>query len=329
MDNAYSLPASSTLEAFLGEAIDRSAFISAYLRARDIPHAIVELAGKRHIVVRFESDAYNPLFRMKTLVAHYDRAPDTPGANDNSAACFQLLLLAQRLARWMTERPAGAMAAHNVRIIFTDGEEAAGTKGVAGQGSFALGEGFRKLKMTEDDVFVFDACGRGDTLIVSTAGIGGTSGGTKRGIFSCLSHGHGARRPEELANRLHSLHDRATELAKKTSRDAWLELCTPYSDNAGFLASGIASQVITVLPHGEAETLVRAMGEGQNAQREIEEAIALNRKVTQGSYLADVIPETWQLMHTKADCARTLTSDAFTLMARFLDTLAAYQETAI
>src|SRR5512133_707767 len=103
------LPASSTFGAFLAPDLDRCAFISAWLRAREIRHSVVELAGKRHIVVRFADDAYDPRFRMKTLVAHYDRSecPEGPkwpqgnqcssGANDNSAACFQLMLFAERL----------------------------------------------------------------------------------------------------------------------------------------------------------------------------------------------------------------------------------------
>jgi len=82
-----SIPASSTFRAFLEPSINRCAFIEAWLRARDIPHTAVDLAGKRHIVVRFDPASYDPRFRMKTLVAHYDRMPGSPGANDNSAAC--------------------------------------------------------------------------------------------------------------------------------------------------------------------------------------------------------------------------------------------------
>ena len=120
---------SSIFTSFLDPNLDRCAFISAWLGERSISHTIVELAGKKHIVVRFTSDAYDPRFRMKTLVAHYDRADGTPGANDNSAACFQLMLLAERLASPRVK----SYGTHNVRIFFTDGEEAAGTGGIAGQ----------------------------------------------------------------------------------------------------------------------------------------------------------------------------------------------------
>ena len=159
-----SIPASSTLEDFLAPGIDRGAFIGGWLSERDIAHSVIELAGKRHIIVNFPTGSNDPERRMKTLVAHYDRAERTPGANDNSAACFQLMLLAERLrnGRTLTERR--SPIAHNVRIFFTDGEEAAGTCGITGQGSFALGEGLRKLGIS-DDVYVFDACGRGDTIV--------------------------------------------------------------------------------------------------------------------------------------------------------------------
>lgn len=336
MDSSADLPASSTLEAFLAPDLDRAGFIAAWLRAREIPHTVVPLAGRRHVVIRFDQSAYDPLFRMKTLVAHYDRAPGTPGANDNSAACFQLMLFAERLCRRERERPEGKGLAHNVRIIFTDGEEAAGTKGVAGQGAYALGSGLRKLKMTEDDVYVLDATGRGDALVLSTA---------------CVAKKKHAARPAALDARLAALHESATRIAQDAATGSWMTLLTPYSDDAGFLASGIAAQVVTVLPRLEAETLARALAEsgldsgpagggtsdvavraqpGTGLRREeIERAVSLNRKLPAGSPLADIIPETWRLMHTPSDCARTLTSDAFVLMARFLDALASSMEIAL
>ncbi len=300
LPESSTLPASSTLEAFLSQGIDRALFISAWLRARDIPHSVVPLAGRKHVVIRFEQGAYNPLFRMKTLVAHYDRAEGTPGANDNSAACFQLMLLAERLARG--EGVSAHGGTHNVRIIFTDGEEAAGTKGVAGQGAYALGSGFRKLKMTDDDVYVLDATGRGDVLVLSTA---------------CVSK----KKPGVLDARLAALHESAAKVAQAASPSSWMTLHTPYSDDAGFLAAGIAAQVVTVLPRAEAETLTRAIADAKPAG-EIEKMISLNRRIPAGSPLERVIPETWRLMHTEGDSAPTLTSDAFVLMARFLDALA-------
>lgn len=314
---------SSTLEAFLAEGIDRVAFISSWLGARGIPHAVVPIAGRRHVVVRFPAPAYDPLFRMKTVVAHHDRVGGTPGANDNSAACFQLMRFAERLARWDRERPAGAKEAHNVKIVFTDGEEAAGTKGVAGQGSFALGSGFRKLRMTDEDVYVLDATGRGDTLVLSTAALPSREGSGREGT-----------RPSRLATRLVGLHETAVRLAEKAAGRSWVTLHTPYSDDAGFLAAGIAAQVVTVLPRNEAEALERAFaesadrspGERRFSREELERAITLNRNHALPRDIGRVVPETWRLMHTEADRGNTLSGEAFALMDRFLAEIAVSAE---
>lgn len=302
-------PASSVFASFLAPGLDRCAFISEWLRARRILHTVVELAGKKHIVVRFAPDSYDTRFRMKTLVAHYDRAEGTPGANDNSAACFQLMLLAERLA----SPNARSYGAHNVRIFFTDGEEAAGTEGIAGQGSFALGSGLRKLRMTEDDVFVFDACGRGDTLILSTAGM--KNGGS-------------------MGERLGILHGRSAAIARSVAGGNRMSLHTPYSDNAGFIASGIASQVFTVLPQAEAQALALALereisreretgGEKRCVKKTLESSLTKNQYGTDPAESGDpAIPETWKLMHTAKDSAETLTARAFILMEKLLDEIA-------
>jgi hypothetical protein len=315
MTHASDLPASSTFEAFLQQGLDRCLFISSWLRAKDIPHTVVELSGKRHIVVRFDSASYDPRFRMKTLVAHYDRAPDTPGANDNSAACFQLMLFAEKLVS-RNHKPADLPVAHNIRIFFTDGEEAAGTKGISGQGAFALGSGMRRLKMTDDDVYVFDACGRGDTLILSTAGF--TADGKKESSL----------RPSRLTLILENLHKRSAELARSAAGENWIRLPTPYSDNAGFIASGIAAQVYTVLPNDEAAGLLRALSGTDLSSKELLAAVTANKALSADSPLAPLIPETWRFMHTKKDSASTLTAPAFALISALLDAIARHMEIA-
>ncbi len=300
MDSIVAVQSSSTFETFLSEELDRCAFISAWLRAREIPHSVVTLAGRKHLVVRFDSSAYDPRFRMKTLVAHYDRAPGTPGANDNSAACFQLMLFAAQLA-------APGAGAHNIRIFFTDGEEAAGTKGITGQGAFALGSGLRKLKITEDDVYVFDACGRGDTLVLSTAGID--------------EKGKSPFRMKQNA-----LHERAVELALRVSPENWVRLPTPYSDNAGFIAAGIPAQVITILPHTEATALIHALNTESGERQRLIRVITGNHRLETGSPYLAVIPETWLLMHTEGDSAATLSASAFRLIEHLLAEIAARRD---
>ncbi len=149
-------------EFFLAPDCDRYKFLCTLLSDSGIDYSSIILEEKKHIHINFPKRAYNPLFRIKTIITHYDRVMGTPGANDNSAAVFQVLNFVQRL--WQSP------GFHNMRIIFTDGEELGVEQGVSAQGAFAIGAKFRKLGITNDDVFVFDGCGRGDVLVISTAG---------------------------------------------------------------------------------------------------------------------------------------------------------------
>ena len=292
----------SIFKAFLEPDVDRPAFIAAFLRAREVPVTEVTLSGKRHVIVRFRPEAYDPRFRMKTFVAHHDRVPGSPGANDNSAACFQLMIFASRLA--------ASAARHNVRIIFTDGEEAGGVTGIAGQGSFALGNALNARGEDLGDVYVFDCTGRGDTLVLSQSGLSG------------IAH-------RALSERMASLHERARQSARAYAQGDWICLPTPYSDNAGFLASGIPAQVVTVLPAEEATRLLasqsplaRSGAPATERARSLKDAIARNKAPSSQDHGADDYPDTWKLMHTAADSSLTLTASAFTLMRDFLDGLA-------
>lgn len=322
-------PASQTLLAFLAPDTDRPDFIRRWLTERGVPARILELAGKRHVIVRFASDAYHPNFRTKILVAHHDRAGDSPGANDNSAACFQLMQLAERLAGSGNSALAGARwknalrKAHNTVIIFTDGEEAAGTGGIRAQGSFALGSGLKTLGFNDADVYVFDACGRGDVLVLSEAGLPGNKAGRK-------SANRGGFQASAFAQKTAALRDQARHIAREAAPGKWITLLTPYSDNAGFLAAGIAAQVVTVLPQTEADTLLFALaGKGKGISgtgdvADLERLVAANRQIPgTDSALQELIPETWRLMHGPGDNPATLTPEAFALMAGFLDCLAA------
>lgn len=264
-------PPSLLFNAFIAPHCNRLSFIEAWLKAAGIPSRKITLAGKTHLIIKFNSSFYDPRFRAKTLIAHYDRVPQSPGANDNSAACFLLMDLAYKLQSRELHAPI-----HNCTIIFTDGEEAAGTNGVKAQGAYALGEGFRRLGIRDSDIYVFDACGRGDILIISTSGMY-------------------QKTKKKLQDSLERLHDRTAILAAKTSPESWARLLTPFSDNAGLLASGIASQVITVLPQIEASLLIKD---------------------------ADHKPETWKIMHTEKDTVESLTPEAFKLVSRFLEQLA-------
>lgn len=292
---------SGLFEAFTAPDADRLSFLERLLKANSVPCSVVNLRGRSHIIVRFGKTAYNPFFKMKTLIAHYDRdgVGLSPGANDNSAACFMLVDLAVKLL---------PVKDHNVRIIFSGAEEA-GLNGVASQGAFTLGLGLRKLKLTDSDVFVLDACGRGDTLIVSTSGL----------------YTEGKKLPGNFIKKREELFQRATDLAKKNS-SGWLSLPTPYSDNAGLTAAGIPAQLITVLPHSEAEKLLEALKDSRARNGDISSIesriFAFNSGKNKQPETEDFIPLTWQDMHGVNDSIENLSPTAFSLMETFLSNLA-------
>ena len=298
-ENEDKLPNSDLFKAFLKKDLNRCDFISQWLSAHNVPHSIVNLAQKKHIIIKYPAQFYDKNFKMKTLTAHYDRAPDTQGANDNSASCFILMNFAKKLCSYT--RP------HNIKIIFTDGEEA-GAAGLKEQGAYTLGTGLKKLKMDGDDIFVFDMCGRGDTLILSRSGIFG--------------------RDKAKTKRLDELHKRAGLIAQRACPNKWLSMLTAYSDNAGFIAAGLFAQVITVLPRKEAETLLHCLpkekltGQNKTAMGELTDMVIKNQKPPQGSPFEKIIPFTWQLMHTADDKIETLNSEAFTLTEKYLTALA-------
>nr|WP_303933006.1 M28 family peptidase [Treponema denticola] len=298
-ENEDKLLNSDLFKAFLKKDLNRCDFISQWLSAHNVPHSIVSLAQKKHIIIKYPAQFYDKNFKMKTLTAHYDRAPDTQGANDNSASCFILMNFAKKLCSYT--RP------HNIKIIFTDGEEA-GAAGLKEQGAYTLGTGLKKLKMDGDDIFVFDMCGRGDTLILSRSGIFG--------------------RDKAKTKRLDELHKRAGLLAQRACPNQWLSMLTAYSDNAGFIAAGLFAQVITVLPRKEAETLLHCLpkekltGQNKTAMGELTDMVIKNKKPPQGSPFEKIIPFTWQLMHTADDKIETLNSEAFTLTEKYLTALA-------
>ena len=324
LEQAQAIIASPFFSAFLEPAADRRTFIAERLAAQGIPYRTVTLQDKTHIVITYRQSAYNPRFKMKTLIAHYDRAAGTQGANDNSAACVQLLLFAQTLLQ--------KRDAHNIRIIFTDGEEA-GADGIKNQGSYRLGQGLRALSMQQDDIFVFDMCGSGDTLILSESGI----------------YGRDTRKTAALT----ALHRRCRIYADAACRGRWLSLPTAYSDNAGLISAGLTAQVITVLPRAEAELLIRYMphsagtplsgnvhsagchrsagaeiSANESAAQALQRCIITNAHVPPDSPLAAVIPQTWQRMHTPQDRLETLTPQAFILVDKMLRYLAEVKETA-
>ena len=79
----------SEFQEFISPACDRAAFIQNYLAKAGIECPVMQIEGKNHLYVKFPRQQYDPMFKIKTVLAHYDRIGC--GANDNSAAVFCLL----------------------------------------------------------------------------------------------------------------------------------------------------------------------------------------------------------------------------------------------
>jgi len=222
---------------FISPDCDRARFIQDYLKAGGLDSTIIPLQGKNHIYVKFPAQQYNPMFRIKTVIAHYDRIGI--GANDNSAAVFCLMEWACSLALPEALEGPHMLAPHNIRLIFTDGEEL-GQGGVEEQGAFPLAQAFRRLGITNDDIYVFDCMGRGDVPILSQSSIP-------------------PQVPTQYLKNYSQLEARARRLLQLSSPKYFCLPCS-LSDNASFIANGIPAVAITMLPSGEVPLVL----EGKN-----------------------------------------------------------------
>ena len=221
----YTIP--SAFQNFISPDCERARFIQDYLKAGGVETSILSLQGKNHIFVKFPSQQYNPLFRIKTVIAHYDRIGI--GANDNSAAVFCLMEWAREVALRQAQGP---QEQHNIRLIFTDGEELGQQGGVEEQGAFPLAQTFRRLGITNDDIFVFDCMGRGDVPILAAAKIPPDV-------------------PTKFLTAYSELEQRTKLILQSASKGKWFSLPVNYSDNASFIANGLPAVAITMLPSDE------------------------------------------------------------------------------
>ena len=255
----YTIP--SEFNDFIAADCDRAAFIQNYLNRAELEAPVLQMEGKNHIYVKFPQSQYNSMFRIKTVIAHYDRFPGSPGANDNSAAVFCLLEWAIKLAR--LAQP----LFHNIRLIFTDGEELGAGGGVAEQGAFPLAQVFRRLGITNDDIFVFDCMGRGDVPILTQ---------------TILPRKASSKFVKDFSD----LEGRAASLLQTSANGRWFSLPCNYSDNASFIANGIPAVAITLLPSVEVSSAARG---------EIPETWQLLH--TPGDNLESLNPQSFEIFH--------------------------------
>ena len=277
-------------ENFLASPNERADFIQNYLRARGVETAVIGVEGKRHIYVRLPRQGYNAAFRVKTIIAHYDIAPDTPGANDNSSSVFCLMDFAARLARFN--------GVHNCRIFFTDGEEL-GSEGVKEQGAFSLASTMQKCGIRDEDIYVFDCVGRGTVPLLGL-------------------NVPPAKAPASFVKKYKALDQSAKAILSSLGLN-WVSLPMPYSDNAGFLAHGFPAVAITMLPQNEASAYMMALNSDPDLMRYVKNQDVPEKKIDS---LHAQLPLTWRLMHTDGDNLSSLTPQSFAITARILDAIA-------
>lgn len=275
---------------FLASPNSRADFIQKYLEARGVETAVIGVEGKRHIYVKLPRSGYNAAFRVKTIIAHYDIAPDTPGANDNSSSVFCLMDFAARLAKFN--------GVHNCRIFFTDGEEL-GSEGVKEQGAFSLASTMKKCGIRDEDIYVFDCVGRGTVPLLGL-------------------NVPPAKAPASFVKKYQAL-DMGVKGIFSSLGLSWVNLPMPYSDNAGFLANGFPAVAITFLPDSEASAYMAALQGDADLMRYVKNLDVPESKI---DLLHARLPLTWRLMHTDGDNIASLTPQSFAIAARILDAIA-------
>lgn len=289
-----------SFDEFIAFGTDRFALLRRLLEDLALTASVLTVAGNRHILVSPSPEdlaAPPPADRSHrpspanpvVLVAHYDRVADSPGANDNSASVFLLIETALKL------RQAHAL---NWLIIFTDKEELAPGEGIRHQGSYTLARGLRRAGLGKGRFYTFDACGCGDTLIISTTA----------DYLMKNEQGLGIARTRQAVRQLRTW---ALETARRLRLDRLVLAPTPFSDDAGFLRAGVAAQTITVLPAREAVPFTSLLRKNPAF------AGALVKREVQDSYDRQLIPETWRTLNGPLDSPLRLTPQYFSRVVRF------------
>jgi hypothetical protein len=273
---------------FIAPDADRLEIILSLLNELNLSYTTINIAGNSHVFLGASEVKV-------TLVAHYDRVNGSPGANDNSAAVFLLIDAAMRLRRrsgW--------------RIIFTDGEELSSGEGARDQGAYTLAKALRDSGSGGGHFFIFDACGSGDTLIIST-------------MANHVVKNGKSFRVARLRRETQILRDRALKTARNLMMNKVLLAPVPFSDDLGFLRAGITAQTITVLPSREAAALAFNLHKPGFADSLINEG-------AQSPRLKRLIPETWKTLNSPRDLPDRLTPRYYPMVVNFACALCKREE---
>ncbi len=221
------MPRSSRTDDFCRLDRDRYDYLKEYLDSENLYASVIRTGSLRHFLIRpgRERD-YDGGHMLKTLVAHYDRFPGSPGANDNGASVLQLLDLASYLR--------DCRYTHNCQILLTDGEEIQRGKDRSTQGSWQLGELFKNHGLDRTFMIILDMCGIGDTMIYSTGSekLTGTMSPREEILFKPVM-----------------------DLITAYSRGKALPIPEKFSDDLGFLAHNYLTLQVSLVPWKESLNL--------------------------------------------------------------------------
>jgi hypothetical protein len=280
---------------FIALDADRFGLLKALLEETTLDFKVVTLSGKRHFFIAPPLPEKDFLRRRLTvLVAHYDRVPGSPGANDNSAGVFLLIQTALKLQ---------ADKVFNWLIVFTDKEELDPGESIQNQGAYMLASGFRDAGLENAHIYSFDTCGAGDTLIISTT------------VELLLKERGSNQGKEKIRHAIQDLRERALRTAADLGMRKVLLMPTPFSDDAGFFRAGLAAQTITMLPSIECTRLAAALRKNPLF------ADALISREVQRTHDRRLIPETWRSLNGPGDSYIRLTPRHFPLVLRFAQAL--------
>lgn len=285
---------------------NRYDFLINWLTREEITHSVIPVSQGRHIMIRLDKvRPYLKKFYVKTLVAHYDRVPGTPGANDNSAAVFQLLYSISKIKH--------LKFAHNIQIILTDKEELMQSESIASQGSYELAHLFREKGIGNCIFFVFDMCGIGDTLISGRAGLQLLKLKYEKEI-----------RFKKMYNELSHFSSLLANLFLQFRDGEYFNLNSLFSDDLGFLLNRYPAIQISVLPFREALNMKTQLFK----VTEEEWSRILDKGMMSEEYrdfLKPLLPDSWKNNHGENDTIDMLSNSAFEIIDDFIMELAQYQ----
>lgn len=136
----------------VGDNKDRFNSIVSILNSLKIDHDIYDYGNGKNIYIHFGQNKFKNLF-----IAHHDKIELAPGANDNGAAIIELIYFAEYLKNNNINK--------DLTICFTDNEEnLTRFENLEHMGSYKIIEDHNSKI---ESVVVFDACGIGDSLIIS------------------------------------------------------------------------------------------------------------------------------------------------------------------